>query len=459
MLGACHRPPHPSTGRRTAPTPPTRSPRRSIRSRRRTSPRCRWRGRTTRGDARPEAARRSSATRSSSAACSTPPRRSSRCSRSTPPPASRTWVFDPFAGGRRQSALGVNRGVVYWEDEGGRDARILVGAGYSACSRSTRRPAGRSDASAARAASTCGTGSATGRSRSTCVANTPGTIYKDLLIHGHARRRGPGPVGAGPHPRLRRPHRRHRAGRSTPSRSPASTGHETWPADAWTRVGGANSWSGITVDDERGLVFLPTGSAAFDFWGGNRHGDNLYANSLLALKADDRRPRLALPVRAPRHLGSRSAAGARAGDGAARRPRDRRRWRRRPRPATSSCSIARPASRCFRSRSRRCRRPISRARSTAGRRSRCPVQAAGVLAAGVHRRPTSPTCHRRRRPACASAGSREARQQFGAAEHAGHDHLPRLRRRRRVGRIAAYDARLRAALRQRQRDAVDPAAW
>ena len=49
---------------------------------------------------------------------------------------------------------------------------------------------------------------------------------------------------------------------------------------------GANAWSGVTVDTERGLVFLPTGSAAFDFWGGNRAGDNLYANSLLVLKAD-----------------------------------------------------------------------------------------------------------------------------------------------------------------------------
>ena len=67
---------------------------------------------------------------------------------------------------------------------------------------------------------------------------------------------------------------------------PGEQGHETWPADAWKRVGGANSWSGVTVDVERGLVFLPTGSAAFDFWGGNRKGDNLYANSLLVLKAD-----------------------------------------------------------------------------------------------------------------------------------------------------------------------------
>ena len=51
-------------------------------------------------------------------------------------------------------------------------------------------------------------------------------------------------------------------------------------------MGGANAWSGISVDTARGLVFLPVGSAAFDFWGGNRHGANLFANTVLALKAD-----------------------------------------------------------------------------------------------------------------------------------------------------------------------------
>ena len=75
------------------------------------------------------------------------------------------------------------------------------------------------------------------------------------------------------------------AGCSRPSRQPGEFGYDTWPADAWTHIGGANAWSGISVDTTRGLVFLPTGSAAFDFWGGNRHGQNLFANSLLVLKA------------------------------------------------------------------------------------------------------------------------------------------------------------------------------
>ena len=67
---------------------------------------------------------------------------------------------------------------------------------------------------------------------------------------------------------------------------PGEPGHETWPKDAWQRTGGANSWAGMALDEERGLVYAGTGSAAFDFWGGDRPGDNLYANSLLCLNAE-----------------------------------------------------------------------------------------------------------------------------------------------------------------------------
>ncbi len=62
-------------------------------------------------------------------------------------------------------------------------------------------------------------------------------------------------------------------------------GSQSWPENARERSGGANSWAGMTVDEARGMVFAPTGSATFDFYGGDREGDNLYANSLLALDA------------------------------------------------------------------------------------------------------------------------------------------------------------------------------
>jgi quinoprotein glucose dehydrogenase len=69
--------------------------------------------------------------------------------------------------------------------------------------------------------------------------------------------------------------------------SPGEFGYDTWPAgfEKTTVVGGANNWAGMAIDRERGIIYVPTGSAAFDFYGGNRVGDNLFANTLLALDA------------------------------------------------------------------------------------------------------------------------------------------------------------------------------
>ena len=66
---------------------------------------------------------------------------------------------------------------------------------------------------------------------------------------------------------------------------PGEPGYETWPPDAWQVAGGANAWSGVTLDARRAMVFVATGSASYDFWGGNRQGDDLYANSVIALDA------------------------------------------------------------------------------------------------------------------------------------------------------------------------------
>ncbi|MBT1695314.1 PQQ-binding-like beta-propeller repeat protein [Fulvivirgaceae bacterium PWU4] len=64
-------------------------------------------------------------------------------------------------------------------------------------------------------------------------------------------------------------------------------GHETWEnPDAWKLTGGANNWMGMTIDHERGIAFVPTGSASMDFYGGKRRGANLYADCLLALDAN-----------------------------------------------------------------------------------------------------------------------------------------------------------------------------
>jgi quinoprotein glucose dehydrogenase len=66
---------------------------------------------------------------------------------------------------------------------------------------------------------------------------------------------------------------------------PGEPGYDTWPKDTWTHSGGANNWAGMALDTSRGIVYVPTGSAAADFYGADRIGDNLFANSLLALDA------------------------------------------------------------------------------------------------------------------------------------------------------------------------------
>ena len=67
---------------------------------------------------------------------------------------------------------------------------------------------------------------------------------------------------------------------------PGEFGYDTWPPDAWQYIGGVNNWSGMSVDTTRGIVFVPTGSASFDFYGSNRIGDDLFANCLIAIDAE-----------------------------------------------------------------------------------------------------------------------------------------------------------------------------
>jgi quinoprotein glucose dehydrogenase len=62
-------------------------------------------------------------------------------------------------------------------------------------------------------------------------------------------------------------------------------GYDTWPKGALPTAGGVHNWSELTVDEENGIVFVPFGTARYDFFGGNRAGNNLYANSLVAIDA------------------------------------------------------------------------------------------------------------------------------------------------------------------------------
>jgi glucose dehydrogenase len=64
---------------------------------------------------------------------------------------------------------------------------------------------------------------------------------------------------------------------------PGEFGYDTWPPDAWKTVGGVHNWNEMTIDEKRGIAYIPLGTARYDFYGANRKGNNLFANSLLAL--------------------------------------------------------------------------------------------------------------------------------------------------------------------------------
>jgi quinoprotein glucose dehydrogenase len=112
---------------------------------------------------------------------------------------------------------------------------------------------------------------------------TPGSIYKDLIIVGGANpETHPAPPGD-----IRAFDVRTGTLRWTfhTIPQPGEFGYDTWPKDAWKNAGAANNWAGMTVDVKRGIVYVPTGSAVFDFYGGDRIGNDLFADSLIALDA------------------------------------------------------------------------------------------------------------------------------------------------------------------------------
>ena len=114
-------------------------------------------------------------------------------------------------------------------------------------------------------------------------STSPGAIYKDLIIFGDATpEQVPAPPGD-----IRAYDVRTGKLRWTfhTIPHPGEFGYQTWPKDAWAYSGAANNWCGMTVDTARGIVFVPTGSAATDWYGADRIGDNLFANTLIALDA------------------------------------------------------------------------------------------------------------------------------------------------------------------------------
>jgi quinoprotein glucose dehydrogenase len=185
------------------------------------------------------------------------------------------WSFDSGVGGTRPE-----RSLSYWTD--GHDRRILAGIDHFVYEL---------DAATGKPISTFGDKGRIdlrndlGRdpSKQSISITSPGAIYKDLIILGDATPESlpapPGDIRAyDVHTGKLRwifhtiPH-------------PGEFGYDTWPKDAWKTSGAANNWCGMAVDTERGIVYVPTGSAATDWYGADRIGDDLFANTLIALNA------------------------------------------------------------------------------------------------------------------------------------------------------------------------------
>ncbi len=187
------------------------------------------------------------------------------------------WKFDPHTGG-------VNRGVGYWSDgKPGGERRILsaLNDGRLLCL----------DAKTGRLDPHFGTGGIVDMrqgieydiSHMGYGSTSAPAIFGDLVMVGVIVAEGqpgaPGDIRAWNIRTGKEVWRFHTVPR------PGEFGNETWAGDSWKERSGVNPWSGFTVDEKNGLLLCGTGSAASDFYGADRHGDNLFANCTLVLDA------------------------------------------------------------------------------------------------------------------------------------------------------------------------------
>ena len=226
------------------------------------------------------------------------------------------WIHDGMQG---MSARGMN----YWESKDGKDRRLVF---------TMNDYLQEIDAATGLSIKTFGDGgvvdlreglerdpASIGRIQS----GTPGKIFENLIMLGSATGEGymsaPGDLRAYDVITGKLAWTFHTIPR------PGEFGYETWPKDAWKYIGGTNTWGEITIDAERGIAYFPTGSPTYDYYGADRIG----SESLRQLPARARRAHgqaaVALPGRAPRHLGSRqqrrAAAHAHQAPGQGRRRR------------------------------------------------------------------------------------------------------------------------------------------
>jgi len=197
------------------------------------------------------------------------------------------WVFDPIApvnGDTPKIAINACRGVAYYTADSGRDQRLFYGAGswlYCIDARTGRPAVGFGDSGRIDLHHDLGRDVAD----LFVAATTPGMIYKDMIIIGD--RVAEEAAAAPGHIRAYDVHTGKLRWIFHTIPYPGEKGYESWTdTAAYRHIGGANSWSGFSLDQQRGMLFAPVGSASYDFYGGKRLGDDLFANCVLALDAN-----------------------------------------------------------------------------------------------------------------------------------------------------------------------------
>ena len=191
------------------------------------------------------------------------------------------WRFEPAPTDRRNS----NRGVVYWQN--GLDKRILytVGSSLYAINAETGQSIpsfgtnGKADLHEGLQANLDHD-----VSQLSVNATSPGIVYQNTFIIGSSVSESgdaaPGHIRAFDVVTGRLKWVFH----TIPQ--PGELGYDTWPPDAYKRIGAVNNWSGMSLDEKRGVVYFGTGSPASDFYGSDRQGQNLFANCIMALEAE-----------------------------------------------------------------------------------------------------------------------------------------------------------------------------
>lgn len=189
------------------------------------------------------------------------------------------WVYT-FPGGGRFSGIAGQRGANYWESKDRSDRRILVtssGLLYAIDARTGKLV----DSFADHGKLDLKTG--IDRASAPLGSRTPGRVFENLIILGSATGEGylapPGDIRAFDVLTGKLVWVFHTIPR------PGEYGYETWPKDAYKYMGGVDVWGEFSVDVKRGIVYMATASAKYELYGGDRQGDNLYADCMLALDA------------------------------------------------------------------------------------------------------------------------------------------------------------------------------